>query len=201
MKDVATQMLERPHLTMPAAEADWLRSAYEAADVILEYGSGGSTVMAGEMAGKTVFSVENDAAWADKMEAWFAAHPAKADLRIVRQDTGKTREWAMPDNTKKWRKFASYPLEVWTEPDFVQPDVVLVDGRFRAGCLLACLYMTEKPITVYFDDYRRRTIYHSVEDFVKPTEIQGRMARFDIEPTTIPRRDLLTIINLLQRPR
>lgn len=201
MKDASTPIVDRPVLTMPDVEAAWLRRAYEAASCILEYGSGGSTIMAGEMAGKTVFSVENDAKWATKMETWFAQSPAVADLTIVRQKTGKTREWAMPKNSDKWRNFAAYPLEVWTRPDFQQPDVVLVDGRFRAGCLLTCLYMTEKPIQVYFDDYRRRTIYHAVESYVKPAEIQGRMARFDIEPTTVPRKDLLNIINLLQRPR
>lgn len=201
MKDVSTPLIDRPVLTMPAVEADWLREAYEQASCILEYGSGGSTVMAAGMVGKTVFTVENDPKWADKMEAWFDQNPAAAEFTLVRQKTGKTRDWAMPSTTKAWRKFAAYPLEVWGRPDFQHPDVVLIDGRFRAGCLLACMYMSDRPLEVYFDDYRRREIYHVVEDYVKPAEIRGRMARFEIEPTAVPRKDLLNIINLLQRPR
>lgn len=42
---------------MPPAEAEALRMAYEEAEVILEYGSGGSTVVAAELPGKHVTSV------------------------------------------------------------------------------------------------------------------------------------------------
>ena len=38
--------VERPFLTLPEAEAEALAAAYARADVILEYGSGGSTALA-----------------------------------------------------------------------------------------------------------------------------------------------------------
>ena len=50
----------RPKLTLPEAEASALRAAYAAAEVVLEYGSGGSTVLAAE-AGAEVWAVESDA--------------------------------------------------------------------------------------------------------------------------------------------
>ena len=61
---------QRPVLTLPPAEAEALRAAYAIADVILEYGSGGSTALAAEMPGKTVFSVESDAAWLAGMQGF-----------------------------------------------------------------------------------------------------------------------------------
>ena len=70
------QTLARPELTLPTAEAEWLRDAYGRAGSILEYGSGGSTVMASELADKVIHSVESDRDWAGMMSAWFAENPA-----------------------------------------------------------------------------------------------------------------------------
>ena len=193
--------VERPELTFPSAEAEWLRDAYSRASSILEYGSGGSTVMASEMPGKTVVSVESDAEWIGMMNAWFNDHPAHSTPVMHHTDIGKTGEWGMPDGDKRWRAFPKYPLEVWDLDDFVAPDVVLVDGRFRVGCLLASLFRTQKPMELYFDDYAGREPYHVVETFVKPTEIRGRMARFDLNPTSLPSNRLLEVIQLMTRPR
>jgi hypothetical protein len=186
--------IKRPHLTMPEAEADWLRTAYADAAVILEYGSGGSTVMGAEMSGKTIFSVESDKVWRDGMRAWFDATPSASPVYLHHADVGPTGEWGMPIDEKKWRKWHQYPLSVWDRTDFVPPDVVLIDGRFRAGCYLAVLFRTAKPLTVYFDDYRDRSNYHVIERYGKPVEMRGRMARFDIEPMAIPVADLDWII-------
>ncbi len=187
---------------MPEAEAALLRAAYEDARVILEYGSGGSTVMAAEMGGKTVFSVESDPDWAQMMQGWFAAHPpvAGTTVEVLLSDIGPTREWGYPVDESEWRRFARYPLEIWGKPRFVQPDVVLVDGRFRIGCALAALYQTRAPIRLFFDDYANRKHYHKVEDFLGRPEITGRMAEFRVTPTPIPAERLLSLVTLMQRP-
>lgn len=196
----APNAISRPDLTLPKAEAVWLRAAYASARVILEYGSGGSTVMAAEMPGKSIWSVESDAGWAAMMRDWFAANPGASRAHIHHVDIGATKKWGMPATTRFWRRFIRYPLEIWDRPGFMQPDVVLVDGRFRVGCLLAAMLKTTKPIPVYFDDYTGRERYHEVEDFLRPAEIRGRMARFDVTPRQIASGDLLRIMELMQRP-
>jgi len=80
---------------MPEAEAELLRQHYEDADVILEYGSGGSTVMASEMEGKHITSVESDKAWWKMMMEWFETNPASkgSTVDMLYADIGPTREW------------------------------------------------------------------------------------------------------------
>ncbi len=189
----------RPELTMPEPEAALLRDAYARADVILEYGSGGSTVMAAEL-GKTVFSVESDQDWAQMMRQWFAENPSDGTVDIIWSDIGETKEWGHPKTEKEWRRFARYPLEVWNLTEFQHPDVVLVDGRFRQGCALACSFMASKPVDLYFDDYSRRKHYHVVEEYLGHPEITGRMAHFRVTPQPIPPEHLLQVVNLMQRP-
>lgn len=191
--------IARPELTLPEAEAAWLRAAYEGAETILEYGAGGSTIMAGEMPGKRVFAVESDRDWAAQMEGWFAAHPPASQVTLVPVWVGPVRKWGMPRDESAWARYPRYPLAVWDREDLPHPDVVLIDGRFRAGCLLAALYRAERPLTVYFDDYVPRTRYHVVEEFVAPVETRGRMAKFEIEPREVEKARLLQIAEILYR--
>lgn len=199
MSDDAPQTIERPELTLPPAEAAWLAERYAAAEVILEYGSGGSTVMAAESPGKTVFSVESDLDWAAKMAAWFDANPPAATVHLHPVDIGPTKAWGAPKDDRGWRNYHLYPTSVWDREDFIHPDLVLVDGRFRAACLMATLIRAERPVTVLFDDYIKRPRYHEVEQWVGRMEVRGRMARFEVEPWTLPREDLARILAIFTR--
>lgn len=190
-----TPDISPPPLTMPDQEAAYLRDTYARAGVILEYGSGGSTVIGAQMADKTIFSVESDAEWLSKMAEYFAANPAVADLHLHHGDIGPTGDWGHPVDDSSFRQWPNYPNSVWQRPDFVHPDVVLIDGRFRVACFLTTMLRCTRAVTVLFDDYTDRKAYHAVEDFIKPAAIIGRMARFDMTPISLPQERLGWIIS------
>ncbi|WP_297772268.1 hypothetical protein [uncultured Roseovarius sp.] len=195
--------MQRPELTLPEDEAAHLRQAYERAEVILEYGSGGSTVMAADMPGKRLFSVESDKKWARMMRDWFEQSPPAtgSEIEVIWSDIGPTKAWGYPKDTSGWQRYARYPLDVWSRSDFVQPDVVLVDGRFRTGCAMATALRSSRPVTLLFDDYVPRRQYHKVERFFGPPKaIVGRMAEFDVAPMTLNPDDLVKIIEMMTRP-
>jgi hypothetical protein len=189
-----------PELTMPEQPAEALRQAYSKADVILEYGSGGSTVMAAGMPGKTVFSVESGQEWAQALEDWFKENPPVAkSVMIHHADIGPTKEWGWPVSDEFWQDYASYPLSIWSREGFVHPDVVLIDGRFRAACFLAVQFQITRPVTVFWDDYRSRRSYHEVERYGAPVAMKGRMAKFKLVPKSIPPADLAWIMAVFAR--
>ena len=173
-----------PEFSFPVEEADRLRHAYGAARVILEYGSGGSSVLASALQDKLVFSVESDRDWAIRLQREIDTRDLPSPALVYHVDIGPTGDWGRPLGPEAWMRFHHYPLAIWYEPFFRQPDVVLIDGRFRPACLMATLLRTRKPVTVLFDDYTTRPAYHSVEAFLKPAEIVGRMAVFEIAPRT-----------------
>jgi hypothetical protein len=189
-----------PALTMPEAEAEALRAAYKAAKVILEYGSGGSTVLAAGLANRRVFSVESDADWLRGMEGWFAANPPAAKVMLHHADIGPTEDWGRPKDDSRFRRWWRYPHGVWERPDFRHPDVVLIDGRFRAACLLTVAFRISRPVVALFDDYTTRPAYHEVEAVVRPATLIGRMAIFDLEPMPIPPDRLGWLVNMHLRP-
>jgi len=171
-----------PELSFPAEEIDRIRRVYDSARIILEYGSGGSTVLGSERPGKLVFSVESDHAWAIRLQHEIDLRNLPSPALVYHVDIGPTGNWGRPIGPEAWTRFHRYPLAIWDEPFFRQPDVVLIDGRFRPACFIAVLLRTQKPVTVLFDDYTERPAYHSVEAFLKPTEMVGRMAVFDVQP-------------------
>ena len=191
----------RPALTLPGPEALMLRHAYDRAQTILEYGSGGSTVMAAEMPGKGIFSVESDKKWMAGLQSWFDVNPPPSRPVLHYANIGPTGDWGFPEGEGHWHKYPRYPLSVWDRPDFFHPDVVLIDGRFRAACFLTVLFRIKRPVAVYFDDYLDRAVYHGIERYAAPVEIIGRMARFELEPRQIPAVDLANILELFARPQ
>ncbi|MAU54109.1 MAG: hypothetical protein CMN17_17450 [Roseovarius sp.] len=200
MSDTAT--ISRPALTLPEAEAAHLRAAYEEAQAILEYGSGGSTVMAAEMPGKRVWSVESDGAWAEMMRGWFTANPPAngTQVEVIWADIGPTKQWGHPKDRSGYLRYARYPLGIWERED-VTPDLVLVDGRFRTGCALAAALHASAPLRLLFDDYAPRRHYRQIEAFIgAPKRMIGRMAEFEITPRALGPRELVTAIEMMLRP-
>src|SRR5690606_17270089 len=85
-----------PTLTMPPSEASALAHHYAQHDVILEYGSGGSTLLAAGQDHSLVMSVESDKAWAEKMQAELDRDYPGANVRMHWVDIGPTGEWGRP---------------------------------------------------------------------------------------------------------
>lgn len=193
--------IDRPILTLPKEEAVHLKTIYQNADVILEYGSGGSTVLASEMPGKTLTSVESDPDWVASMQAYFDANPpvqgTSIDLRWA--DIGPTKEWGYPVDNRAYARFLDYPIGVWESGTMPQPDLVLVDGRFRVGCVLATALYTRVPVDVYVDDYAGRGQYQALENFFGTPRLIGRMAHFRVKPMPLVLRDFQAITKLMLR--
>ncbi len=175
-----------PTLTMPPEESAALIAAYQGAATILEYGTGGSTVVAAGLPGRRVFSVESSAPWLAKMQAWFDFNPPSATLSLHHADIGKTRDWGFPVDNKYVTRWSGYPISVWDREDFVHPDVVLIDGRFRLACALTVLFRISRAVTVLIDDYLGRPRYAQIERLVGPPDMIGRMARFQFTPQPMP---------------
>ena len=167
-----------PELTMPLEEASHLSLCYSEVEHILEYGSGGSTMIGAELENvRSLISVESDALWAENMNIALETQFPQGNARVHYVDIGPTGKWGHPEKSpQNFNKFPDYPFSVWSETNFNPPDLILIDGRFRVGCFIAAMLMTPKPVRVLFDDYVPRRNYHVVEDYFKPLHFAGRMA-------------------------
>ena len=149
----------------------------------LEYGSGGSTVMAARL-GVPFISVDNDRVFHSAVHR--AIGPLKDDQILLTVDTGLTGPWGYPVFKKKTsrsaRAWASYPHAPWNHiaRGAAVPDLILIDGRFRAASALVSLNNLphSEDVVILVDDYVGREHYRAIENFATLERTAGSIAVF-----------------------
>jgi len=160
----------------------YFRGQLERARGYLEYGSGAATLLANRFA-NTVVSVDTDAHLLAGVRRRLAEESRRAMTRLIHVNIGLTLERGMPVFTKptrrRVRRWEDYPTAPWRYFRSIaqQPDLILVDGRFRVACVLESL-LSLSPLSntrILVDDYADRPYYQVVERFAD-FEMIGRMA-------------------------
>ena len=143
-----------------AAFRAWLRAG---AATYAEFGMGGSTLEAARCGFEHMVSVDSDRRWVDSVRAHPEIAPAIAQGRLaaLHGDVGPTREWGNPLDDSQARRWPRYIQAQWSE--WVrrgrQPDLILVDGRFRVACALSALLARDgdaAPLRVMVHDMQLR---------------------------------------------
>lgn len=176
---------DRPPLTFSLEVSEFIKQKYTNTTSIVEYGSGGSTLIGAQSERTTIFSVESDPNWTKKIRDWLRFEPQKGKVVFNHVDIGPTKEGGFPQDETRRSAWINYSMSVWERGDLIHPDIVLVDGRFRVACFLATMMNIRRPTTVLFDDYTDRPHYHVVEEFFVPVQTVGRMAVFEVRPRAL----------------
>jgi len=175
-------LISEPELTFSAEVKKFIKHEYKAANKVLEFGSGGSTLYAARLGGKDVVSVETDRLWAFCLRARLSLTHPKERIKIRHGEIGFTKEWGRPRNLGATAKYKNYCTLPWRKfPEF-DPDLILIDGRFRVATFLTAITRMKTKTRILFDDYGDRKWFHAVERFVEPPQMVGRMAMFEVEP-------------------
>ncbi len=170
-------ILPSPH--MDAEGLQCFQTALATSRCYLEYGSGGSTVFANNVARvKSIISIETDRAWAENVVKSLDKNGCRVLLSFC--DLGDVGDWGTPKSRERMENFWRYSTGPWDaarQHDLV-PDTVLVDGRFRVASFLFSLLSARTGTTILFDDYLERPEYHVAEKFCRIESMHGRMALF-----------------------
>jgi hypothetical protein len=147
----------------------------------LEFGSGGSTMIADRLGVPTV-SIESDRFFARTISSALKG----TTVSVVPVYIGFTGEWGWPllkrptpSRIARWRRYVETGFERSS------PDLILIDGRFRVACGLEAARRTNGA-TVIVDDYFNRPHYRSMESYLGPPERVGRAAIFKSGNKKIP---------------
>ena len=156
----------QPH--MSAAEITQLELQLAGRTSLLEFGCGGSTLVAARQVQKIV-SVDSDPAWLADVGTNLAR--AAIDFTPYHADIGPTREWGYPADERRLRDWPRYHVNVWRHLAG-SPDAVLIDGRFRVACLLQSVIHCKPDCILMFHDFFDRPHYHVV---LRHTEVLARV--------------------------
>lgn len=149
-------------------EFQLLKKWYATAEFLLEFGAGGSTVLAGAINLPRVVSVDSSEEWLAKLRA--APELQTTDFTAYHVDIGKLKDWGHPaDRAKAWN-WPSYYRRIWDQIGDKRPDVVFVDGRFRVACALMTLLQCPAETTIIIHDFWNRDTYRAILEYVDVVE-------------------------------
>lgn len=183
---------------MPEKSANLLKSLLADADHFLEYGSGGSTRLATTMDLKSLTSVESDSAFLQSVDYHVRRDAPNLDWRPMFVDIGATAFLGYPKTLKARTRWARYPLTPWTQS--ANPDLILIDGRFRVACALAAARYAAPGTRVFVDDYGLRPWYWKICNHLTPITSVGRAQLFEV-PRGVANRLKVDMKRAVRDPR
>lgn len=154
----------RPRMT--DQELDLYKSLLAGAGSVIEYGTGGSTLLALGAGVSRLVSVETDLGWIGKLREIPAIAEAERQGRLtfVHVDIGRVGKWGKPIDSSGAARYSTYASAPWSHCQV--PDVVFVDGRFRVACALETVLQSTGDTKIAFHDFWKRPQYHVVLPFV-----------------------------------
>lgn len=148
-----------------------------------EYGCGDSTLWVAENTDASIISVDTNAEWVNLICSRLS--PSRLNVHISAVDLGPVMDWGRPAGYSRSDFFSNYTDLIWSTQE--QPDLVLIDGRFRVCCFFTSLLRAAPRSIILFDDYIDRANYHVVEKYISPVELYGRQGVFEVPELTADR--------------
>lgn len=167
-----------PHLDIQGLEC--LKTNLSKSSNYLEYGAGGSTILADTYPLKNIISVDSDESWAKNVSN--ILQNSNKSISINFCDIGPVGKWGIPVNNNGYKNYWKYTVLPWeiAKEKNCKPDLILIDGRFRVATFLYSYINSSLGTNILFDDYIDRSEYWIVEKFCSPMSMHGRMALFQI---------------------
>jgi hypothetical protein len=139
-----------------------------------EWGCGGSTFYAATFPSiQTILSIENDVKWSLDVQT----NVPRAMVKYI--NTGPVNPGGGPKDEMRKSKWHEYYNAIKSR--HVDPDLVLVDGRWRVACALTVTLECPSAV-VLVHDYSNRPSYHILNSYFDTIEETETLVAFRAKP-------------------
>lgn len=176
---------------MSAPEITQFLSFLKCASSYLEFGAGGSTVLASEHVNGPIVSIESSNEWIELVKANLPESPH--ERRVIHGDVGPVGSWGTPTLPHGEVNYFNYHERPWLQID-QDFDLYFVDGRFRIACFCQCLLRAPDGAVIGIHDYRPRKRYHVVETLARPIAEVETLTFFTRRPN-VPRAQITQVLS------
>jgi len=163
---------------MTAEEQACISAFFESAQSYVEFGCGGSTVLASKLMTGVITSMDSSKEWIERVRAECQKSPSRIRPELIHVDIGPTGEWGRPLDESARDRWPEYSSAIWKSEGTDQADLYLIDGRFRVACFLETLMHCKADAVILIHDYTPRLEYHVVEEFARPFMTRGTLCAF-----------------------
>jgi hypothetical protein len=170
--DRKQQLLPR----MSSDEAALFLSFVRNSRIYVEFGTGGSTVVASRHVRSSILSVDSSREWLDQVRTACASSQTKPELIFV--DIGPTGEWGFPTDASTKSRWPDYHSAIWKMPHSAAADLYFVDGRFRVACFAQIVLHCSPNAIIGIHDFTSRPKYHCVREIAREIATSGDISFF-----------------------
>ncbi len=163
-------------IAMTPSETSLFSAFVSAADHYLEFGAGGSTVLAANHVRSSIISVDSSDEWLAAVSA--ATATKLKNIRLCKVDIGPTREWGAPADESMRHLWPLYSQSIWSEPNATSADLYLIDGRFRVCCFAETISRAKIGAIVLIHDFATRPAYHVVNTLARRIAVCEALSAF-----------------------
>ena len=142
----------------------------------VEFGAGGSTVVASKHVQSSILSVDSSCDWLDQVRTACASSRTRPELIFV--DIGPTAEWGFPTDPAMKPRWPDYHSAIWKMPHSAAADLYFVDGRFRVACFAQIVLHCNPNAIIGIHDFTSRPKYHCVREIAREIATAGDMSFF-----------------------
>lgn len=187
---------------MTAAELALLKTTLSRCCSYLEFGTGGSTLLALECPPSRIVSVDSNHDWIHRIRGHSGVREAEVEGRLIlhHAEIGATGDWGLPIEPGRMPDWPRYYSTVWSRSP-VDYDVVLVDGRFRVACALMTALCIPHDFTLLIHDYETRPYYRTVETHFDRVEAVDSLVAFQRSRELDVRALTLDLLSAVLDPR
>ena len=146
----------------------------------VEFGSGGSTVLASTTVKEAIISVESSMAWIQKVTEACQANAVRPQM--VYADIGPTGVVGYPIDQRTRHRWPGYHSSLWSIPGSREGDLYLVDGRFRVACFAQVILNCPQDVIIGVHDFASRAHYHSVKMLAREIATMEDISFFQPNP-------------------
>ena len=164
---------------MPRVAIARLEELFINCESYLEYGCGGSTTVAAKLGVKNIIYCDSSSDWIDSVSAIVTPYPDIKSYPIY-VDIGEVGGWGRPKDRSKAFLWKNYCYQPWViaKKNNIEPQLILIDGRFRVACFMVSLLSARAGTQILFDDFCDREYYQIVKNIIVPRCTYDRLAEF-----------------------
>jgi protein O-GlcNAc transferase len=156
-----------------------------------EFGIGGSTIHTFIKTEAKIRGIESDKEWVNRVQS-----EVEDDRLVVSHvDIGKTKEFGHPVSDSNKVKFPAYSMSIHSTD--INPDFILIDGRFRVACLIQSIIFSVNrkidPIISLHDC--QRSYYDDGIKSLRLIERVNNLAMFRIDSNSLCISDMEHLYN------
>ena len=161
---------------MYAEEAALFTCFVKNAASYVEFGTGGSTVLASRHVRERIVSVDSSQEWLDQVRS--ACTNSSVAPELLYADIGATGDWGFPTDNQSRHRWPSYHSDVWNIEGSSDADLYLVDGRFRVACFAQVVLHCRPSAIIGIHDFASRPAYHRIREVAREIATAGDLSFF-----------------------